>query len=160
MGILALVLVPAAFAEYPESPADSKREPTLPLRFDPPHQGEISSGFGYRWGRMHNGVDFAGWRFTEVRAPLAGRVVYVGWSQRYWGYGNVVRIRHAGGLETMYAHLASTRVRGGERIRAREVIAEAGCTGSCTGTHLHFETRVGGELVDPMRFLRGGIEVR
>ena len=150
----ALALAPSASAEYPESPEDTLREPGRATAFiEPPSDGRISSPFGYRGGGMHTGIDFEGWRYTTVRAPLPGRVSYVGWLDDYSGLGKVLKIRHAGGLETLYAHLAYATVRRGDWVQAGDVIAEAGCTGSCTGTHLHFEVRIGGRLVDPLPFL-------
>lgn len=154
----ALALVPAASA-HPlgargfDAPKESATK-RVPAVFVMPLDGPVYSNFGYRWGRMHSGVDIAVLGTDAVRAALPGVVTSVGYLANYSGYGNVVRIRHPGGLETMYAHLASASVRVGERVEAGQLIARAGCTGSCTGTHLHFEVRVRGRVVDPMRFLR------
>lgn len=156
--VAALVLTPTAAAKPLEPKgfdAPKEREPKRVVRpaFAMPLDGPLYSGFGYRWGRLHAGVDIAVLGTDVVRAALPGVVTSVGYLSDYSGYGNVVRIRHAGAVETMYAHLASANVRVGERVDAGQPIARAGCTGSCTGTHLHFEVRIRGRLVDPMRFL-------
>ena len=84
-------------------------------------------------------------------AAGAGTVILAG---AWGGYGNAVVIDHGGGLTTVYAHQSRIAVSRGEKVSRGETIGYVGCTGSCTGPHLHFETRVGGEPVDPMRFLR------
>ena len=118
-----------------------------------PLRGPLESHFGARWGRTHSGVDIAVLRTDVVRAALPGVVTATGYLESYSGYGNTVKIRHAGGLATLYAHLASAGVRPGDYVGAGEPIGRAGCTGSCTGAHLHFEVRLRGRLVDPLRFL-------
>jgi murein DD-endopeptidase MepM/ murein hydrolase activator NlpD len=80
-------------------------------------------------------------------------VTKVGYQAHYAGYGNVVVIRHGEGLATLYAHLASYRVRVGDEVEQGEPIGRAGCTGSCTGEHLHFEVRMKGKPVNPLRYL-------
>jgi murein DD-endopeptidase MepM/ murein hydrolase activator NlpD len=80
-------------------------------------------------------------------------VTQVGWLQGYKGYGLVVMIRHRNGFVTMYAHLAKAFVRPGDHVAGGKLIARAGCTGSCTGVHLHFQMWLRGKLVDPLRFL-------
>lgn len=122
-------------------------------RFVVPLRGPLESPFGYRWGRLHSGVDIAVLGTDTVRAPLAGVVTAVGWLPNYSGYGLAVRMRHRDGVTTLYAHLARASVAEGDWVEAGEVIAHAGCTGSCTGQHLHFEVRLDGKLVDPLRFL-------
>lgn len=135
------------------------REPTASApareRFLVPLRGRLESGFGPRWGRLHSGVDISVVRDARVRAAASGVVLATGWLRNHWGYGNVVKIRHRPGLVTMYAHLASWRVRRGQRVERGRRIATAGCTGSCTGTHLHFEVHRRGRPVDPTPYLRG-----
>lgn len=147
----ALPFAAPAGAGYLESPADSRREPapewTVPLR------GQFESDFGYRWGKLHAGVDIAVLGDDRVRAALPGVVSRVGWLQSYSGYGLVVKVRHGDGLTTMYAHLARALVRRGEAVEAGQLLAHAGCTGSCTGQHLHFEVHRRGKPVDPQRYL-------
>ena len=149
--LAALAFAAPAGAGYLESPADSSREParewTVPLR------GQFESGFGYRWGKLHAGVDIAVLGNDRVRAALPGVVSQVGWLPNYWGYGLMVKVRHGDGLTTMYAHLARALVRRGETVEAGQLIAHAGCTGSCTGQHLHFEVRRAGRLINPLRVI-------
>jgi murein DD-endopeptidase MepM/ murein hydrolase activator NlpD len=90
----------------------------------------------------------------RVHAALAGTVVKVGFQNQYAGYGNVVLLRHGNGLATLYAHLARMDVSVGERVEQGELVGRAGCTGSCTGQHLHFEVRVAGKPVNPMPYLK------
>lgn len=149
-----LALASPATAAYEESTTDAFREPQWVVPLD----GPLGSPFGPRWGRMHQGIDIEGWAETRVKAALPGVVARVGWLDAHAGLGLVVKIRHARGIGTLYAHLASARVQPGQRVRAGQLIGRAGCTGSCTGVHLHFEVRKGGKLVDPLRLL--GRELR
>jgi murein DD-endopeptidase MepM/ murein hydrolase activator NlpD len=148
-----LALAAPAHGLVPEFDDEARYRPTIE-RFAVPLRGPVHSPFGYRWGRTHDGIDIAVLATDAVHAALPGVVTAVGYLPHYEGYGNVVRLRHVRGLTTLYAHLAATRVRVGERVASGELIARAGCTGSCTGPHLHFEVRVAGSLVDPLRFLR------
>ena len=116
-----------------------------------PVQGRISSPFGPRWGRHHDGKDYAVPIGTPVKAAGGGRVVYVGWSS---GYGNTVIVQHQQGMRTLYAHLNSFNVSSGQRVNRGQVIARSGNTGRSTGPHLHFEVRVNGRPVDPAGYLR------
>ncbi|HLM92799.1 MAG TPA: M23 family metallopeptidase [Gaiellaceae bacterium] len=125
-----------------------------------PLNGNLGSPFGYRWGRMHEGIDIEGWAHTEVRAVLAGKVTRVGWLTNASGFGLVIKVRHVDGVVTMYAHLAKALVRRGERVAEGQLIAKAGCTGSCTGVHLHFQVWVNGKLTDPQRFLGNRVRLR
>jgi murein DD-endopeptidase MepM/ murein hydrolase activator NlpD len=146
-----LVVSTPASAGYLESPADSRRERaaewTVPLR------GPFESPFGYRWGKLHAGIDVAVLGDDRVRAAAPGVVTAAAWLESHWGYGLVVRVRHGDGLTTMYAHLARALVRRGEAVEAGQLIGRAGCTGSCTGQHLHFEVHRRGKPVDPLRYL-------
>jgi len=117
-----------------------------------PAQGVVTSAYGSGEGRWHPGVDIGVLRSLRVRAAVPGRVVLIGRPRGYEGYGTVVVVR-SGRYTELYAHLSAFRVHRGERVRAGERIATAGCTGSCTGTHLHYEVRRRGRAVDPMRFL-------
>lgn len=118
-----------------------------------PMRGPLFERFGYARGRLHGGIDIAVLGTAEVRATLPGVVTSVGYLRGYSGYGNVVKIRHADGFMSMYAHLGSMRVRPGEWVARGEPVGRAGCTGSCTGPHLHFELRYRGARVDPLDFL-------
>jgi murein DD-endopeptidase MepM/ murein hydrolase activator NlpD len=149
-----LVAAAPAAAAYEESTTDAFRDPKWVVPLD----GPLGSPFGPRWGRMHQGIDIEGWAETRVRAALPGVVTRVGWLGGHSGLGLVVKIRHPDGIGTLYAHLASARVQPGQRVKAGQLVGRAGCTGSCTGVHLHFEVRERGKLVDPLRFL--GKELR
>lgn len=115
-----------------------------------------SSPFGYRWGRLHAGVDMAVSMHTPVYAPADGVVTFAG-VQR--GYGNVVKIRHEFGVSTVYGHLSKIRVNKGQNISQGDRIADSGNTGRSTGPHLHYEIRVGGKPVDPMTFIKAAKNV-
>ena len=113
-----------------------------------PVSGVVTSGFGYRWGRLHAGIDISAPAGTPVRAAASGTIIYSGWMG---GYGNLVVIDHGGGLATAYAHLSAISAGGG--VSQGQTIGAVGCTGSCTGNHLHFEVRVNGQAVDPFGYL-------
>lgn len=119
--------------------------------FDWPVRGRISSRFGQRWGRMHEGVDLAVNVGTPVRAAADGVVRFAGWNG---GYGYLVVIDHGRGIETRYAHNSRLTVKRGQRVTRGTVIAMSGSTGNSTGPHLHFEIRQNGKPVDPLRYLR------
>jgi murein DD-endopeptidase MepM/ murein hydrolase activator NlpD len=114
-----------------------------------PVSGVVTSGFGMRWGRMHEGIDIAAPSGTGIRAAAAGRIIYTGYMG---GYGNITIIDHGNGLSTAYAHQSSIYVGGGS-VSQGTVIGAVGTTGNSTGPHLHFEVRVNGSPVDPMGYL-------
>ncbi len=117
-----------------------------------PAKGEFSSKFGWRWGRMHRGVDVAGPVGTPIVAAAAGKVVSAGWN--YDGFGNRVEILHPDGTVTLYAHTNKVLTKVGKKVRQGELIAEMGSTGNSTGPHLHFQVHPKGkEAVDPMSFI-------
>jgi murein DD-endopeptidase MepM/ murein hydrolase activator NlpD len=134
------------------------------LPFSVPVQGAFrqTSGFGYRRDpfnggrRLHAGVDFAGARGTDIVAGGDGTVVFAG---RHSGYGLMVEIDHGFGIVTRYAHMTRLNVREGERVSRGEHIGDMGCTGRCTGTHLHYEVRRNGDPVNPMTFITAGRDV-
>jgi murein DD-endopeptidase MepM/ murein hydrolase activator NlpD len=154
--VLAAVFAPSAAAHLTEPP---ERIPDKQL-FYVPLNGNLGSPFGPRWGRFHEGIDIEGWAHTKVHAALSGEVIRVGWLDGYEGYGLVVKLRHANGIVTMYAHLAQAFVERGDRVAEGQLIGRAGCTGSCTGTHLHFQVWVDGKLTDPLRFLGNRVRLR
>jgi murein DD-endopeptidase MepM/ murein hydrolase activator NlpD len=123
---------------------------------------EFTSGFGVRidpfLGRpaMHTGLDFRGATGDPVRATANGKVVSAGWAG---GYGRMVEIDHGNGLSTRYGHLSEIGVKVGDQIRIGQVIGAVGSTGRSTGPHLHYETRIDGEAVDPQKFLRAGVRL-
>lgn len=119
-----------------------------------PATGTITSPFGYDAGRRHPGIDIGMLRSLTVRAAQPGRVVAVGTPAGFEGYGNLVEVRLGGGYDALYAHLADWHVRVGDRVVPGQRLGTAGCTGWCSGTHLHFELRLRGSPVNPLRFRR------
>ena len=119
-------------------------------QFSWPVSGSVTSGFGSRWGRMHEGIDIAVGQGTPVHAAAAGTVIYAGWME---GYGNLVAIDHGNGLSTAYGHNSALACSVGQTVSAGQVIAYSGSTGHSTGPHVHFEVRVNGSPVDPLGYL-------
>jgi murein DD-endopeptidase MepM/ murein hydrolase activator NlpD len=123
---------------------------------------EFTSGFGVRsdpfLGRpaMHTGLDFRASMGDPVRATANGKVASSGWAG---GYGRMVEIDHGNGLSTRYGHLSEISVKVGDQIKIGQVIGAVGSTGRSTGPHLHYETRIDGEAVDPQKFLRAGVRL-
>jgi murein DD-endopeptidase MepM/ murein hydrolase activator NlpD len=115
-----------------------------------PVNGVLTSGFGPRWGRMHEGIDIGAPSGTGIRAVAAGRIIYAGYNAG--GYGNLTIIDHGNGLATAYAHQSAIYISGGS-VSQGTVIGAVGSTGSSTGPHLHFEVRVNGSPVDPLGYL-------
>ena len=117
-----------------------------------PTQGVFSSGYGWRWGRMHKGIDLANSTGTPIVAAKEGRVSFAGWHDG--GYGYLVEISHADGSTTRYAHNSRMLVAQGQEVRQGEVISQMGSTGNSTGPHLHFEIIAPGMgAMNPLNFL-------
>jgi len=143
---------------WPELPP---LQPVGPGRFDGerlgggwiwPAQGVLSSGYGWRWGRMHKGIDVANAVGTPIVAASAGRVTFSGWNDG--GYGYVIEITHPDGTMSRYGHNSALLVREGEEVRQGQVISQMGSTGRSTGPHLHFEIHPAGQgASNPMEFL-------
>jgi len=91
-----------------------------------------------------------------VRVTANGTVTIASWQG---GYGNMVEVDHGNGLSTRYGHMSKIDVKVGQHVRIGETIGEIGSTGRSTGPHLHYETRVDGEAVDPQKFLRAGLRL-
>jgi len=135
---------------------------SIPLR--KPVDGDIdpASGFGVRMDpftsspAMHTGLDLHGETGDPVRATADGKVTSAGWSG---GYGRVIDIDHGNGMSTRYGHLSAIDVRVGQSIRTGQIIGRIGSTGRSTGPHLHYETRIDGDAVDPQKFLRAGLRL-
>ncbi len=149
-----LAPVPGAGAEQTAQPEQASvsrcgrttaSEPLLDFQW--PAQGAITSGFGGRGRRTHEGIDISGYEGRAVRAAADGRVVF---SERKRGYGRVVILEHANGYRTLYAHNQDNLVWEGVRVKRGRVIAEMGSSGRSSGPHLHFEVRVRGTPVDPI----------
>ena len=115
-----------------------------------PLNGPVTSPYGPRWGRMHTGIDVDGYTGQPIVAAKGGSVIL---ASSYSGYGNAVIVDHGGGISTLYAHMSGFAVSGGASVSQGEVVGYVGCTGSCTGDHLHFEVRVNGSPVNPMSYL-------
>jgi murein DD-endopeptidase MepM/ murein hydrolase activator NlpD len=131
----------------------------VPLRKPLAGEIDLSSSFGVRTDpftrspAMHTGLDLQGETGDPVRAAASGTVTSAGWSG---GYGKVIDIDHGNGFATRYGHLSSIDVQVGQTIKVGQIIGKVGSTGRSTGPHLHYETRVAGEAVDPQKFLRAG----
>jgi murein DD-endopeptidase MepM/ murein hydrolase activator NlpD len=115
-----------------------------------PVNGPVTSPFGYRWGRLHAGIDIGVPYGTPIQAAAAGTVVLAAWTG---GYGNYTCIDHGGGLATCYAHQSSYAVSAGAQVSQGQVIGYVGSTGHSFGAHLHFEVRINGNPVDPLGYL-------
>ncbi len=130
------------------------KDPTFFKGYVWPARGVMTSGFGPRWGRMHQGIDIAAPVGTPVVASAAGTVVFAGWNSG--GYGNLVKIWHDNGSVTYYAHNNRLLVRENQQVEQGQLIAEMGSTGFSTGPHVHFEIRKRDRgPVNPMAFLSG-----
>ncbi|WP_170372349.1 DUF5930 domain-containing protein [Ruegeria arenilitoris] len=122
----------------------------------------FTSGYGYRRDpktggrRMHKGTDFAAPTGTDIFATADGVVAHAGWQS---GYGRLIKIKHAFGVETLYAHNSKIRVKVGQRVSRGDHIADMGNSGRSTGTHLHYEVRVNGKPVNPMDFIKAANNV-
>ena len=144
-GLLFVIACALALAPTAAARTDGPRQ----LALEWPARGHLNSHFGWDGGRWHTGFDIGMLRTLDVTAATDGTVVATGWLGGYEGYGNVVLVRFDDEYSLLYAHLARPLVRTGDRITAGERIGIAGCTGWCTGTHLHFELRYRGAAIDP-----------
>jgi murein DD-endopeptidase MepM/ murein hydrolase activator NlpD len=145
--VLLAVLLAALLASCATSP-DGRPAGNLILHH-PLEKRLVTSEFGPRHGRMHQGIDYAAPIGTPVKAAGVGRVIFVGTKGRY---GKLVIIEHSDGCTTYYAHLSKIYVNHGQRVIGGTRIGTVGKTGNATGPHLHFETRVKGKPVNPRIF--------
>lgn len=150
----AAAAAPPAASAVPAPPSSTAATSSAGARassgFVWPVQGSVSSPFGARWGRMHEGIDITAPAGATVVASTSGTVIHAG---SMGGYGLLVLIQHPGGIVTAYAHNSSIAVGVGASVAQGQQIASVGCTGSCSGNHVHFEVRVGGSPTDPMNYL-------
>ena len=116
-----------------------------------PASKRVTSNFGKRWGRKHEGMDIAARSGSNILAAMSGIVVYSG--NGIGGYGNITVISHMNGLFTVYAHAKKNFTRKGERVHKGQVIAQVGTTGRSTGPHLHFEVRKDSIALDPQKMV-------
>jgi murein DD-endopeptidase MepM/ murein hydrolase activator NlpD len=143
--VTSLVVAPAASA---------RTDATARLQLAWPASGTVTARFGeWRGSHRHRGIDIGMLRTLGVRAVGAGVVEQTGYVAGYAGYGNIVLLDLPGPYTALYAHLSSVRVRPGQRVGKGQRLGLAGRTGSCSGTHLHFEVTNRGAPVDPLRFL-------
>jgi len=140
----------AARIQAAQGSASTGTGPPSAAGFIWPCEGVVTSGFGMRWGRMHEGIDIACAYGTPVHAAAAGTVIYAGW---LGGYGNLVVVDHGNGFATAYAHASAVLVSVGQAVTQGESVTLVGSTGHSTGPHLHFEVRVNGVAVDPLLYL-------
>jgi len=144
----------ATSQKKPESASDSGT-PRIwkpgSVRLTWPLLGTVTSGFGVRGQRMHDGIDIAAPEGSEVRASAAGEVAYA--DQRLSGYGKLIIVRHSADMFTAYAHNQRNLVKKGDKVNAGDIIARVGSTGKATKPHLHFEVRRGSTPVDPRAYL-------
>jgi murein DD-endopeptidase MepM/ murein hydrolase activator NlpD len=142
------VITPAETTTLPPGGRDGDGASDLGLLL--PVNGTINSGFGPRGASFHDGVDIAAPEGTPIRAIQGGEVIY---SDQLRGYGNIVILRHEGGMVSVYAHNQVNLVREGQRVARGEEIAKVGSTGRVTGPHLHFEIRKNNTARDPVQYL-------
>jgi lipoprotein NlpD len=142
------IITPAEPASLGRSAPQSVETAGEPILW--PVQGTIHSGFGRRGASVHDGIDIAAPEGTPIHAVERGEVIY---SDQLRGYGNIVIIRHAGSLVSVYAHNQVNLVREGDIVERGDVIAKVGSTGRVTGPHLHFEIRKNNTAQDPLRYL-------
>ena len=128
--------------------------PTIGFSLAAPVVAPIGDRFGPRGQRFHAGIDFPAAAGASVRAAARGRITYAGWLPG--GYGYAVSIAHGAGVRTLYAHLSRVDVRVGQRVGLQARVGLIGSTGNATGPHLHFEVRIRGAAVDPLRVLHLG----
>lgn len=131
-------------------PRDSEKIEVDHDRFLWPVRGDLSSIFGIRNGRRHDGLDIRAHRGTSIHAAAPGEVVY---SKRLHGYGNLILLKHSGNFFTVYAHNSVNLVKKGQKVGKGQVIGKVGSTGRATGPHLHFEVREGRKPRNPLFFL-------
>ncbi|MGY6560630.1 MAG: peptidoglycan DD-metalloendopeptidase family protein [Luteibaculaceae bacterium] len=125
-------------------------EENLNCNFVMPHDGVLTSAFGWRYGRNHNGIDIALKVKDPIKAAFDGKVRFSGY---YGSFGRVIVVRHYNGLETLYAHLHQSKVQVNDYVRAGDIIGLGGSTGRSTGPHLHFEARFLGQPINPRTFI-------
>ncbi len=129
-----------------------KRDPSVPTLKFPVPNGMLSSPFGYRWGRFHQGLDIAAPLGSPVLACADGRVIFTGSRKGFRRYGNTVLIDHGSGVYTYYAHLHDIQVKKNQRVKSGQRIATVGNTGRSTGPHLHLEVRVANTMYNPLAY--------
>ena len=128
----------------------------VPLAHPVQRSSIFTSGFGWRWGRMHNGADFAAPHVTPIHSSADGIVIKTGWMS---GYGRTIKIKHDFGFETRFAHLSKIRLKKGQKVSHGDHIGDMENTVRSTGTHLHYEVRLNGKAVNPMKYIKAARNV-
>ena len=149
-----LILVVATALLFPASAA-ARTDVDWEVTLEWPALGTLTSPFGNDGYRWHPGLDIGILQSLDVRAAADGVVTLAGYMPGYDGYGAIVSVQLRNGYSTLYAHLSQPLVRPGQRVQAGERIGVAGCTGWCTGTHLHFELRYRNVAIDPTFLMVG-----
>ena len=142
---------PTAAPVIPAAAAAAAPPPAASAGYIWPVSGPLNSLFGSRWGGYHEGIDIGARSGTGVGSAASGQVVLAVYGD--YGYGNYIIVRHGDGSETLYAHLSAIYVGLGQGVGQGEAIGAVGCSGWCTGPHLHFEVHIGGRAVDPLGYL-------
>jgi murein DD-endopeptidase MepM/ murein hydrolase activator NlpD len=134
--------------------ASARPDGTARLQMVWPASGTLTARFGeWRGSHRHAGIDIGMLRTLRLRAVTGGVVKKAGYASGYDGYGKVVVLDLPGPYTALYAHLSSVRVKPGQHVRKGQRLGLAGCTGHCSGTHLHFEVEHRGVAINPLRFL-------
>lgn len=145
-----------AFNSSSSSSGELYKEVFLDSSMYTPIKGVLTSTFGEsRNGYYHKGIDLAAKTGTEIGAAMDGKVTYAGTAS---GYGNVVFIQHDGNRQTVYGHCSELCVKTGDYVSKGQTVAKVGSTGDSTGPHLHFEIRVNGKPVDPLKYNANAVE--
>lgn len=148
------VPAPALRAQPPAPPAPPPSNVGDPSTWTWPGNGPITSYYGMRWGRMHEGVDIDAAHGSPARAGQRGTVIHAGWGMS--GYGLVVHIDHGNGIVSSFNHLSTITVAVGQAVAQGQQVGNVGATGSVTAAHLHYEIRVGGVARNPVAWLPSG----
>jgi murein DD-endopeptidase MepM/ murein hydrolase activator NlpD len=153
--LLRSALVVVSLAALLAAPTASARpDGSARLQMAWPADGTITAHFGeWRGDHRHDGIDIGMLRTLQLRSVASGVVRRTGYAGGYEGYGQVVVLDLPGPYTALYAHLSRVSVRPGQQVHRGETLGQAGCTGSCSGTHLHFEVLRGGVPLNPLRFL-------
>jgi murein DD-endopeptidase MepM/ murein hydrolase activator NlpD len=139
------------------APAAAHTDGGRQIALDWPASGVVTRGFGWDGPEFHKGIDIGTLSSLDVRAAAPGTVESVGYATGFEGYGNIVLVDIGSGFEALYAHLSAVAVTPGDAVFVGQRLGEAGCTGWCTGTHLHFELREDGAAIDPAPLLAATI---
>ena len=135
------------------APGGAHTDSVRQLELTWPASGVVTRGFGWDGAEFHKGIDIGTLSSLEIRSAAPGVVEAVGYATGFEGYGNIVLVDLGGGFEALYAHLSTVGVTAGDVVSTGQLLGQAGCTGWCTGTHLHFELREDGVAFDPAPLL-------